>query len=78
MHKLNSRNLCIFLLDFCGDCAIIVLEREVNRMEKQLYKLSFVTGFVFEMMLTEKELYNMIRTTKLCGYKKIVKEPLTE
>lgn len=63
----------------------MVLEREVNNMtqrtlddrKKQLYKLSFVTGFAFEIMLSEKELYNMIRTTKLVGYKKITNNPLT-
>ena len=49
----------------------------INEQTKQLYRLSFVTGFAFEMMLNKKELQQMIKTTKLVGYKKIENNPLT-
>lgn len=52
-------------------------QRTLNNTKKVLYRISFVTGFTFEVMLTEKELHNMIRNTKMVGYKKIENNPLT-
>lgn len=49
----------------------------VKDTKKHLYRISFVTGFTFEIMLTKKELQRMIRTTKMVGYKKIKNNPLT-
>ena len=43
-----------------------------DTIKKQTYKLTFVTGFTFNMDLTEQELYDMIRKTKLCGYNKML------
>ena len=49
----------------------------VEDTKKHLYKISFVTGFTFEIMLTKKELQKMIKTTKMIGYKKIENNLLT-
>ena len=43
-----------------------------NTTVKKMYRVSFVSGLVLELLLSQTDLANLIRHKKVCGYQKIV------
>ena len=43
----------------------------IQKNEKQLYRITFITEFSFTIELTKIDLQHLIRTKKIIGYQKI-------